>query len=59
MTEYAQPEDYFAISLNMAAVRQEDYDAVTDALVSVRNRFCRGGSTIGVESVGENTVINR
>lgn len=58
MPEYADPERYFAVSLSLAAVRHEDYERVSRALERVRDEFCWGGSSIGVEGVRPNTVIN-
>jgi hypothetical protein len=49
----------FALSLSLAAVRNEDYENVSRALERLRDEFCCGGSTVSIEQVRPNTVINR
>jgi hypothetical protein len=59
MTEYADPEKYFAISLSLSAVKRDDYEACEKALRKVRDEFSQGGSGISYESVRPGTVLNR
>lgn len=59
MSEIADPDKYFRITLSLAAVSREDYAAVHAALKAVRDKFCRGGSWVSVESVTPSTVVNR
>ncbi len=58
MTKFADPEEFFALRVSLAAVRHEDYDAASTALSEVIDQFCWGGSTVSVERVGASTVVH-
>jgi len=54
----ADPDKHFAIELHLDVVNNEDYDRLRTALEGIRNEFCRGGSSLSVESVRPGSVLS-
>lgn len=52
-------QEYIQVEFHLAAIRAEDLVAVQRALRKVRDQYARGGSSIDVSDVTEDTVIVR
>jgi len=46
-----------SVEMSIAAVRREDVEAVETEFRRIRDRYARGGSSIGFGSVAKGTVI--
>jgi len=51
-------DEYMRVEFSMAAVSRDDYADLQKDLISLRNRYCRGGSTVGISDVRPGTVID-
>ena len=52
-------DDYRRVEFSMAAVHRSDLDAVRRALEDVRDRYSRGGASMGYDRVRPGTKLNR
>lgn len=58
-TTKADPGKHFALEMHLSVVDNEDYRRLMDALSEIRNEYSRGGSSVSIERVKPDAVVNR
>lgn len=54
MTEH----EYIRVDFSLAAVRRSDYKDIEAELREVRDRYAKGGSSLGISNITEGTKIS-
>jgi hypothetical protein len=55
----ADPEKHFELEMHLSVVDNEDYELLTSTLDAIRNKYSRGGSSVSIERVNPDAVVNR